>query len=436
MRKRLLILWWTCSLISALWPGLALGQASVTVRLFLDLQAPDSREAFRLYRDALQDVPRGLLVLHYVPAVALDAGGQPARAATALRSRGLEIAFVEALLREPVLDSPAVARAVASVGIDPRELAEQAKSSTVTREVDRDRQAALALGVRAAPMAFLSGRPLSGLPPPEALQRALQVALEESNEDYRKADASGGTELRGLQRHAPDLLAPFAAWRSGAAAATVADSSTRTGLSVPRTSGGDPSAAVASTDLSEPEALGDLSPLPAFGTGVPVYLFVDFTGPGSREAFRLLRPLVDSPDLPIRLHMASCISHAEPGVTASGATFAVAARLGKGLEMAERLFASSHPNDWSVIRRLVRKLRLPKRAFQNGIDAPSTGAVARLAADLSVRLDMADDPVIYVGDRLYTGPLDLERLTQAVRQVRDATPPTDGGPTAAPGAPP
>jgi hypothetical protein len=285
-------------------------------------------------------------------------------------------------------------------------------------------------------MAFLNGRPLSGLPPPETLHRALQVALEEADEDYRRGDASGGLELQGLQRHAPDLLAPFVAWRSGAAAVPVDDAPPRFAPSALRSSGADPGARATSTDLSEPEALGDLSALPAFGTGVSVYLFMDFTGPGSREAFRILRPMVDSPDLSIRLHMASYVSHAEPGMTASGATFAVAARLGKGLEMAERLFASSRPNDWSVIRRLVRKLRLPKRAFQRGIDASSTGAVARLAADLSVRLDMADDPVIYVGDRLYTGPLDPERLVRAVRQVRDVSSPTDGGPTAAPGAPP
>jgi hypothetical protein len=177
----------------------------------------------------------------------------------------------------------------------------------------------------------------------------------------------------------------------------------------------------AELDLQPPEVLGDTSLLPILGPERPgaqdVFLFVDFASPHSRAAFYMLRRLIGSRDLPVRLHMGSIASATEPCVTPSGAAFVVATTLGKGQEWAERLFDLNKPNDWPTLFAEAKKSKLPLPTFQKLVDAEATRAVARAIASLKTRLDMAEEPVLYIGDRLYAGPLDEARIEQAIRFV-------------------
>jgi len=177
-------------------------------------------------------------------------------------------------------------------------------------------------------------------------------------------------------------------------------------------------------DIGVPERLGDVSLLPEFGTGgPPVHLFVDFASPHSRAAFYMVRRLVSGTSPGIRLRMVSIASAAEPGVTASGAAFVVATKMGKGMEFAEQLFTARDPNHWPTVFAIVKKLRLPLATFQKQVDAEATRAVAAVAARLLRHLDIADEPALYIGERLYVGPLDEARIERAVRFVQGAAQP-------------
>ena len=182
-------------------------------------------------------------------------------------------------------------------------------------------------------------------------------------------------------------------------------------------------------DLAQPEALGDLAGAAVLGqTGQPVHLFVDFRSPHSRAAFYMLRRLVTSATHPVRLTIASLASGSEPGVTVSGLSIVAAARLGKGMEMAEALFSVSKPDDWATVYGALKKLRVDTTTFQKTVEAPETRAAIRRIREAKLRLDMADEPVIYIGDRLYQGPLDEARLERAVQHVQETAVPPQPAP--------
>lgn len=613
-------------------------RALVTVRLFLDLECPYCRQAWPVYRDAVKaQLRRGdeggvRLVLHHLPLTRHPNALPAAHAAMAARKLGKELEFVDVLLKDPVPDAAAVARAAAAVGLDGSAMAKLVASKEIAAAVQQERQASLAFGIQATPAALVGGRGIAGTPPPEALARALQNASQQASKALQEAGASADVERMALMRHQPDFLPAFDALRAGrlsgdprdeppavrghlgerfrvllrepeVAAGPVDSAVTAVLLLDPTTAwqvaqvrellalqrkapnlrvavkllprpggrshkagletallltaaaqlqpgqvgklleaavqrptlqaaeieamalaqgwdtaalrkaaeqppatvavqagyelaqrvqaqpgamflngrrwwgqvadGGLPAALQTLTaeaerlvaagtprgqvhaalvqagrylqdgeiDLQPPEPLGDLSPLPRFGeVGVEVALFVDFASPHSRAAYYMLRRLVNSPDAPIRLHMASLTSTTAPCVSAAGASFATAARFGKGLELAEQLFGMRNPNDWQGIFAKAKALGLKPADFQRAIDAEATRAVSRATAALRDRLDFGDEPVIYIGGRLYTGPLDEARLERAVRFLRDArssaAAPTSAGASVLAGADP
>jgi len=599
----------------------------VTVRLFLDLECPYSRQAWPVYRDAVKGFPAAELLVHHLPLSRHRHAVPAAMAAVAARQQGKEAEFIDALLRDPVPDSDALARAARVAGLDGDALARFVQAPQAAAQVERERQAGLAFGIQATPSALVGGRGIAGSPPPEALLRALQGAAQSARTLQAEAGPNADVERLGLLRGTPEfagafdalrggrvagrapvaatapstgrlgdrwrvaigssdlaagksearvtavlLLDPTSAWHMGqlrellalqarhdvrtvvkllpradargrlergqsagldvallltaaaqgwpevapkllaalsqrppmtgadvealaaaqgmdpvalrkaaeAPAATVAvqqgialaervdawpgaiflngrrwlGHALDTGLAPAIDSlraefqsqaarmRGQPAAKVyaalvdqgrwrsdADLDLHAPETLGDLASLPELGSvGVPVHLFVDFASPHSRAAFFMVRRLVTSTEMPIRLRMSSIASSSEPCVTPSGAAFVVAHRMGKGMAMAELLFEARSPNQWQAIFGFVKKLRLKLGDFQKTVDHESTREVARTTARVKSRLDMADEPVLYIGDRLYVGPLDEARIERAIRLLQHSLPSVPAAP--------
>lgn len=174
----------------------------------------------------------------------------------------------------------------------------------------------------------------------------------------------------------------------------------------------------AELDLLAPERLGEMTGLPHFGSaGTPVHLFVDFASPHSRAAFFMLKHLIGRGDTPIVLTLASIASASEPCVTPAGAAFYVADKMGKGLDFADGLFNARNPNDWPTIFALTKKLHLSQPQLQKNIESEPIRQMARMTAKLKAQLDMGEEPVLYIGDQLYQGPLDESRIERAVRFV-------------------
>ena len=584
--------------------------AQVVVRLFLDAECPWSRQAWPLYRHAASETPLVTLIVQHLPLSRHPLALPAAVAAVAARAQGRELTFLDALWRESVPNAVALERAAAVAGIDLAAWEKARRDPAILAQVQREQQAGLAFGIRSTPSALLNGRGLGGVPPIEALQRAIQLALAAAQRDLADLGPCADLERIGVLRHAPDFLPAFDALREGRALATtqtnppprgclgprwrvtvvesdlaygreaalqcvlfldptspwqlselakllelrereakagrddvrvvvklllhearrhwqagtpplalwlaaaaqsqpqqaaqllgvlatgalqrqalpeltaaagldavqlrrLADAPAATawleqatdlarrtdavpgslflngrrwlgqagddGLPIalqqlrgeraqPALRGQTYAALVATgrslreveLDLLPPEALPPLPGLTALGTAGPqVQLFVDFRSPHSRAGFYMLRRLVASADTPIRLTLASIASVAEPGVSASGAAIVAAARLGRGMEMAEWLFSAAKPDDWSTIFAPLRKWGLDQATFQRAVEAAETRATLRAVWSAKQRRDMGDEPVIYLGDRLYQGPLDEARLERAVRFVRD-----------------
>ncbi len=150
---------------------------------------------------------------------------------------------------------------------------------------------------------------------------------------------------------------------------------------------------------------------------VPVLLFVDFTRPASRAAFHALRMLRGDEHHPVALGIASIASAAEPGVTPAAAVLLTAARKGKGLAAAIELFKMNDPYDWRQIRRSFRRLGFSPKQLSDGAADPRTNAAMAASAEAARRLDMRDEPVIYIGGRRYVSPIDENRIRRAVAAV-------------------
>lgn len=182
----------------------------------------------------------------------------------------------------------------------------------------------------------------------------------------------------------------------------------------------------AEIDLDSEEPLGDMGFLVDLGTAAPeaaktveVLVFVDFTQPASRAAFYALRLLRAHPKHPIRLKIASIGSSAEPGVTPAAAALLVSAARGRGLDAASALFESSDPYDWRVLRLIVRRFGIKPQQLGEGAASERVRAAMAAAARAAARLDMIEDPVIYVGRRRYLGPIEENRIVRAVAAEHD-----------------
>ena len=164
--------------------------------------------------------------------------------------------------------------------------------------------------------------------------------------------------------------------------------------------------------------------LPVLGKiGQPVALFVDFRSPHSRAAFYMLRRLVQSKETPIRLTLAVIPHGAAPGASPSGAAILAATGMGKGLELAEALFNVDQPDTWPGITAALKKCKLDVTTLQKAAASAETQAALQVVWRARQHLDMHDEPVIYIGERLYQGPLDESRLERGVRFVQEAPSP-------------
>ncbi len=590
----------------------------VTIRLFIDLECPYSRQAWPVYRDVVAALPSAHLIVHHLPLSRHTRAMTAAVAAVAARQQGLEYPFIDALLHDPVPDAAALTKAAVAAGLDGAAMAKFVESPTAKEIVLREQQAGLAFGIGATPSSLINGRGISGVPPAEALARAVKVAQTQAEQAIVLAGLSADVERIGLLCNMPEFAIAFDALRAGRAlnlspsppsllgqlgqryrvelraielslgaadakvtavlfvdpaspwqwaqlrdlaaraangelravakilprldargqlsghagavdvallvvaatrtnpdiaakwlksllqkpALTQADLESATAVAgldgaalrkaaeLPATTvdlqenmrlaahveaqggsiylngrrwlghAGDsglsnaiaecnsevtpllqrgltpPQAYAqltgdakfrgdAELDLLPSEILGEMTDLPHFGSaGTPVHLFVDFASPHSRAAFFMLKRLVGRGDTPIVLTLASIASAAEPCVTPAGAAFYVADKMGKGLEFADGLFNARNPNDWPTIFALTKKLHLSQPQLQKGLETEPIRQIARMTAKLKTQLDMGEEPVLYIGDQLYQGPLDESRIERAVRFVQTHAPKT------------
>lgn len=588
--------------------------ATIPLRLFVDLQDEHSRASLdQLFAvlDEAGDAGSFGVVLHHVP-LGRHAGARAAAAAAfAARLQGKEEAFVRALLQRASLHSDDLQAAARSAGLDTARLNHDRATAATLEEVERERRAAVAFGVRATPTALIGGRGVVGVAPRGMLRQALQDArnawtrcqsrgVRDCERDVvrRRAPASlvalatlrgrgfarlgadrsrdrgvrgslgerWRVELRGdepaVGAAKPDAIAVYFVdvtdptapselqnlldlsskrpWlrlvllplgetepgRGGASASAVDTSValwselrgktpaeqlalwTRLAANpAPADSGGlakilgwteatrsarvgDTAATVlaernvrlavkvdgrpgalyvqgrawqgtardeglasalddaktemarqprkgiagyahavaagrardeAEIDLDGDEELGELGCAVDLGTAGPpgvavvdVWLFVDFTQPGSRAAFHALRLMREHPVHPVHLHLASIASSAEPGVTPASAALHVCARRGKALDCALSLFSVNDPNDWRQLRKALRKFGIKPQQLGEGAALPQVKEAMASAAAAARRLDMVDDPVLYIGKRRYLGPIDENRITRAV----------------------
>ncbi len=574
----------------------------VTVRLFIDLECAFSRQAWPIWRDAVSRQSQTQLLVQHLPLSRHSHARHAALVALAARQQGKEFAFIDALLREPVPDRAAVARAVVAAGLDADAVARAVEGADARSWLDRELQSGLAFGISATPSALVNGRGIGGVPPEPAVARALQVAWQTAQRELSKQGGAEDLERQGILRNAPEFvdafdalargralplqplpvrapgelgplyrvairpldlqvgapeapvtvvlfLDPSQAWQMGQLrdfAMQTADPSVRLVIkpcprfdqrgaldrqaqghavatlmlaltqASPQKAGqivrdaaraqpltlADLDAAIAAAgldpqalhraaeapamatalyqqaelmartdsrsgaifingkvwlgrvtdpgwqvslgaealtakrtpyaqliapglyksdaelDLQSPEDIHEIADLPLLGSlGPEVTLLLDFASPHSRAVWYMLRRSIDAPMAPIRLRLASLASMAEPCVSAAGAAFVAGAALGKGRAVADWLFEAKSPNDWTAIYAEVKRNKLQVPVFQKQVDAPATRAVSLAVCALRKRLQPGDEPVIFVGNRLYTGPLDEARIQQAVRFV-------------------
>lgn len=313
-------------------------------------------------RGAIDAATALLALLHGKPAKAQDAG-------------------LRALLRDDgTPDLSAVCQRLGAGG----EACMKASGDTAAT-VELDRIVRLAIAVDARPGAvYVNGRRWLGL----ATDEGLAAAVDGSRAEAARAGKRGGT-------------GPYARLVAGGRERSEAE-----------------------IDLDPAEPLGDTRFVVDLGAAgapgvptVPVLLFVDFTRPASRAAFHALRMLRGDEHHPVALGIASIASAAEPGVTPAAAVLLTAARKGKGLAAAIELFKMNDPYDWRQIRRSFRRLGFSPKQLSDGAADPRTNAAMAAAAEAARRLDMRDEPVIYIGGRRYVGPIDENRIRRAVAAV-------------------
>ncbi len=237
------------------WAGLAAPQAQgeqapLTVRLFIDLDCPHSRRAWPRFA-ALQR-PGVTVVLHHLPLGSHPLAQVAAQAAVAARLQNRELPFVQALMNQAKPDDAAILRAAELAGLDRARLATDLNSAAVQRTLERERQAALAFGVRATPSALINGQGLSGEPTEEQLQRLLANAQWQANNDRAGFGAGADSERLGIVRHHPEVAGAFDAMRRERQGNTTA--SAEKGLLGPRLR-----ALPLAGDLATSDEVGDLN---------------------------------------------------------------------------------------------------------------------------------------------------------------------------------
>jgi hypothetical protein len=162
-------------------------------------------------------------------------------------------------------------------------------------------------------------------------------------------------------------------------------------------------------DLSEPMELGDLTALPALGNGTAqVVLLVDPQSFASRAAWVMLQRLVQH--VPMRLR-AAMLPHTPARIVSA---FTAAIALGKWPAALDRLLAARDVA--ATAEALAVKLGVPPAAWRAATAGPKTWLDAVTA--LQGHTDWGEEPILFIGARLYVGPLDEARIERAIRWVQ------------------
>lgn len=384
----------------------------VTVRLFLDLQDPLCREAWQVYRRVL--TPLGAdaaLRVHHLPLVRHPHARAAAQAAAHAASKGLELGFIDALQSHPVPDAPALAGAAAIAGLSPADVARAAASasgSDLAQRVERDRQAAVAFGVRAAPSALINGRGVAGVPPAGALGRAVEGARQACAALRAGGDPIADCEVAGVRASAPASEGAFEILRKGAAPIRPAAPSVPTGhlgerfrveLAGDELSTGGPAqpvTAVFFADLLDPTQRADLQTLLSMAAkgGVRVVVIaLPRLDPGSRGPAR---------EGSLRMALALLALQARLPPAARAAVIAgLGERQAAGMTAVERL-ASRHGVSATMLR----------EAAASPVAAVRLDAALRLASLVDAR-----PGALYLNGRRWHGRLDAS-LAPALAEVR------------------
>lgn len=362
--------------------------SGITVVMFLDpANAAQRRDLAALFRLQAVEAKQGrgdirLVVKLVLGSVLRSPGsdGSPLAmvlAAAALTGGERTSAFARTLLADPAAGT-AWEQAASASGLDPQALKRTAEAPATAGWLQQSAALARSVGAESGAI-FLNTQSWLGL----ATDDGLSAALARLRADLRPAGARAGTYAALVEQ----------------------------GTVMP----------AAETDLDSPEPLGELAGTAKLGNvGQPVYLFVDFASPHSRAAFYMLRRLVSSTARPIQLTIAPILPQGPDGVTVSGLSIVAAAQLGRTNELAEALFDAPKPNEWSTVYAILKKLRVDPVAFRKAVDSPQSRLPLRRVREAKLRLAMRDEPVIYIGERLYQGPLDEARLERAVQYVQEA----------------
>ncbi len=161
--------------------------------------------------------------------------------------------------------------------------------------------------------------------------------------------------------------------------------------------------------------LGHAAPPSASGV-VHAWLLVDFRRMGSRAAFYALLLLRAAANHPVHLHVAA-IAPSRRAASPASVALLIAARHGKAVACARRLFGLANPSDQRQLRRLYSAIGLDPRLLVSDARHPAIRAAAAATATLQRRYALQDAPVMYLGGRRYVGPIDENRITAAVAFV-------------------
>jgi|GEM_PF-2874985 len=187
----------------------------MAVRFIVDLEDSLTHEAIDAYRRAFTKTKaRAAVHFHHLPLRRHQRARIAALAALAARKQGKETAFVRHLLTTRTLDDKALNAAAIAAKLDLAQFGRDRVDPLTERWLSAERQALVALGVRATPSAIINGRGLGGLPPRRALEAAV-TTLWSAAKRCLKTNSSRDCELRTAGDHAQASLPAYKALVDG-----------------------------------------------------------------------------------------------------------------------------------------------------------------------------------------------------------------------------
>jgi hypothetical protein len=175
----------------------------------------------------------------------------------------------------------------------------------------------------------------------------------------------------------------------------------------------------AEADLDSPLRLAGLEAWPVVAQGGPeVAALLDLGSMHSRAAWYMLRRTVEGKPLPTTLRVAVLAPNKSSCRSKAGDAVLAAARLGIGRGMVDALLDSPKPADPVVHQKVAQRLGIAPARWKDAVaDQAGLEAAAGPACKLRKALAHAEEPVILIGGRPYTGALDEARLERAARHV-------------------